>query len=547
MTIQNRLIPAAVYLRVSSEMQVEIGSSLPSQLAAIEEYARKNGYQILPEHTYSDDGVSAKTADRPDFQRMISAAKKDNPPFQAILCYDNSRFARSREDAIVFKALLRRRGINLKFVKQDFEDSPMGRFMEGMIEIVDQWYSENLAIETKRGQQQNAKDGYSTGGRPPYGLRRVVTQNTFGANKARWEPDPETSLIVKRIYEMYIGGMGYKAIAYALNEESIPAPSGGLWLDNTLYYILHKNQPAYLGKQIYGREKARTSAIAGKFMPEESWIVKENAWEPIITVEMALAADAKRSKKTARKIRQAPEKKPFILTGKVYCGQCGAALTGSTGTGKRKSYDYYRCNKNKSSGPAACKLRNVPQQRLEDAVIEAIRRYLSDETYLKSVYDDHRRRALEMSEQEKKRIEDIDAAIARKEEERKRLVASIAKGVLTNEDAKSYLSQLRIDTESLQSQKDMLGAVTLDSFGIGMNDFEDFAFSVQSILSLGSEMLRQQMINSWVDRITVRDGMADVIFTINPADVGISLDIPAHRECSSKMAERKGFEPLERV
>ena len=102
---------AAAYIRVSSEMQVDVGASLPSQLSAIREFAIKNGYEVLPEHVYSDEGISARSTDRPEFQRMIAEAKTDPLPFQAIICYENSRFARSREDAVLFKAMLRRRGI----------------------------------------------------------------------------------------------------------------------------------------------------------------------------------------------------------------------------------------------------------------------------------------------------------------------------------------------------------------------------------------------------------------------------------------------------
>lgn len=72
------MIPAAAYIRVSSEMQVETGASLPSQLAAIENYAQQNGYYVPEEFIFRDEAFSARSADRPEFQRMISLAKKTN-------------------------------------------------------------------------------------------------------------------------------------------------------------------------------------------------------------------------------------------------------------------------------------------------------------------------------------------------------------------------------------------------------------------------------------------------------------------------------------
>ena len=306
---------AAAYIRVSSEMQVETGASLPSQLAAIMSYAEKAGYTVPEDLVFCDEAVSARSADRPEFQRMVSMAKKDKAPFDAIICYENSRFARSREDAIVYKTLLRKRGIKLLFTKQEFDDSPMGRLMEGIIEIVDEWYSANLAVETRRGQEQNAKDGYSTGGRPPFGLRRVEVANEHGAVKARWEPDPVTAPIVRMIYELYTtDGLGYKAIAAKLNREGITSPSGNTWNANTLHYILHKNRDAYLGRQIYGRMKSHNNEHR-RNTDKSKWVIKENAWEPIITVEVAKKAAEKMERGASQRRSRAEESPRYLLTG----------------------------------------------------------------------------------------------------------------------------------------------------------------------------------------------------------------------------------------
>ncbi len=284
---------AAAYIRVSSEMQVDVGASLPSQLSAIREFAVKNGYEIPAGYIYSDEGISARSTDRPEFQRMIAEAKTDPLPFQAIICYENSRFARSREDAVLFKAMLRRRGIKLHFVKQDFDDSPAGRMLEGIIESVDQWYSENLAVETKRGQIQNAKDGFSTGGRPPYGLRRVEVKNEHGAAKAKWEPDPKTSKVVQRIYDMYGKGSGYKAIAQALNTESIPSPSDRAGT-RTRCIIFCIKKPAGISWPADLWARKRKERIRGrKYVPKDEWTINRDAWGAIITEEQASMASAK--------------------------------------------------------------------------------------------------------------------------------------------------------------------------------------------------------------------------------------------------------------
>jgi DNA invertase Pin-like site-specific DNA recombinase len=129
---------ASAYLRVSSEMQVEGGTSLASQLLEIKRFAETNNYILLDGHIYQEEGVSGKSATiRPEFQRMISDAKKSPPPFNTIICWDNSRFARSQEDAIVYKALLKKRNVDVVFVKQNFDDSLGGKIFEAVTEILD--------------------------------------------------------------------------------------------------------------------------------------------------------------------------------------------------------------------------------------------------------------------------------------------------------------------------------------------------------------------------------------------------------------------------
>jgi DNA invertase Pin-like site-specific DNA recombinase len=223
------MILAAAYIRVSSGMQVETGASLPSQLTEIRAYCNKHSLALCEEYIYTDAGESARTDDRPVFQAMISAARQKPSPFSVIVCWENSRFARSREDAITYKALLKRCGVELRFVKQDFEDTPMGAFMEGIVELVDEWYSKNLAVETRRGLIENARQGYSGGGTPPYGLRRVTTTNEYGKEKAAREPDPETAPIVREIFEMRADKKmgGYTNTANTMNDTMSSAEQVG--------------------------------------------------------------------------------------------------------------------------------------------------------------------------------------------------------------------------------------------------------------------------------------------------------------------------------
>ena len=127
---------AACYIRVSTEEQTEY--SPEAQRRALEGYARQHGYSIDPAHVYVDAGISGRRAEtRPAFMAMIAAAKGKPPPFTAILVHKFDRFARNREDSIVYKSLLRRQcGVQVISITEHLEDDRMGLILEAMLEAL---------------------------------------------------------------------------------------------------------------------------------------------------------------------------------------------------------------------------------------------------------------------------------------------------------------------------------------------------------------------------------------------------------------------------
>ena len=145
--------PAALYARVSSDRQ-DVGLSVAAQLRALRDYAQKNGYLVARE--YVDEAESGRIADRPKFRKMIDEASKPNAPFQEILVWKLSCFTRKREHAVAFKSMLRRKGVRVVSITEHADDTPTGKLLEGIIESVDEFYSENLAQEVMRGMRESA-------------------------------------------------------------------------------------------------------------------------------------------------------------------------------------------------------------------------------------------------------------------------------------------------------------------------------------------------------------------------------------------------------
>ena len=157
------------YVRVSTAAQSEKDLSIASQERLIRDYAESHIYHLL--RIYSDEGESALSINRPGFQDMVAAAKQEPPPFSKILVWKFSRFARNREDSIIFKGLLKRRGVEVVSISEPVDDTPTGKLLEGILETVDEFYSLNLAHESLRGMIENARRGFRNGGNAPYGYR----------------------------------------------------------------------------------------------------------------------------------------------------------------------------------------------------------------------------------------------------------------------------------------------------------------------------------------------------------------------------------------
>jgi DNA invertase Pin-like site-specific DNA recombinase len=216
------LTTAALYARVSSDRQ-DVDLSVAAQLRALRDYAERNGYVVVRE--YIDEAESGRVANRPQFRKMLDEGAQADAPFQEILVWKFSRFTRKREHAVAFKSMLRRRGIRVTSITEHADDTPTGKLMEAIIESVDEFYSENLAQEVKRGMREAASRGFWVSPYVPYGYRRVHVQD--GAKKRpRLELNPPADSVARRIFDMALAGESVLEIARTLNAEGIPSPRG---------------------------------------------------------------------------------------------------------------------------------------------------------------------------------------------------------------------------------------------------------------------------------------------------------------------------------
>lgn len=323
---------AACYIRVSTDDQVEY--SPQSQLNEIRKYAEQHDYFIPDEYIFADEGISGRsTAKRPEFNRMIATAKKKPKPFDAVLLWKFSRFARNRTDAIVYKNLLRNQcGIDVISISENLgEDRGTAVILESMFEAMDEYYSINLSAEVKRTMQMKAENGEALIP-APFGYKNE--------NK-KFVIDNEKADIVRMIFNSYENGEGLRYIAMKLANMGIKTKRGNIPDNRFVDYILRN--PFYVGKIRWSDGKQNTRQ---RFKGElKNFNVYPGQHEPIITdeqfgrVQKMLEETSKRYGKYQRK--EAP--KDFMLKGLVRCDSCGATLTkSSTASPSLQCHNYSR-------------------------------------------------------------------------------------------------------------------------------------------------------------------------------------------------------------
>ena len=178
----------ALYARVSSDRQ-DVDLSVAAQLRALRDYAEKNGYLVVRE--YVDEGESGKVADRPQFSRMLDEAGKQEAPFKEILVRKFSRFTRKREHAVVFKSMLRCRGICVVSITEQADDTPTGKLMEAIIESVEEFYRR---IWHKRLREECGKPPLAASGNHLRPIRQARVEPQYQTPPLR--PGPSTPLFL---------------------------------------------------------------------------------------------------------------------------------------------------------------------------------------------------------------------------------------------------------------------------------------------------------------------------------------------------------------
>lgn len=442
---------AAAYIRVSTDDQTEY--SPDAQLRAIKAYCEKNDYFLDPKYIFIDEGKSGRKAEkRPAFMRMIGAAKTKPAPFEAILCHKFDRFARNREDSVVYKSLLHKEcGVKVISITESIENDKIGLIMESMLEAMAEYYSINLGEEVKKGMTEKARRGEPCSV-APFGYK-------MSAKKLI--PDDHEAPVVREIFRDFVNGKSYFGIAKECNASGVRSHRGGLFENRTIEYMIHN--PVYAG---YIRWTP-TGKIRRNFSNPESLIVK-GRHTPIIDMATFEAAQ-KRAKEI--KALYKPYQKPVYhhshwLVGLLRCAYCGCSLVNSNG--------YFIC-----SGYVHGKCAHRGGTKLEDMerrVLNAVKHDLMNPDFIQisQVADNGTNPK-------------IDSAIADLSLRLSRCKAAYERGIDSMEEYAACKTRLNSEIKKLQSMRstpDIKGctrSVVLDMRRL-LNEFDDRAAAARKFI-----------------------------------------------------------------
>ena len=494
--------PVALSARVSSERQ-DVDLSVAAQLRALRDYADKNGYLVARE--YVDEAESGRIADRPQFRKMIDEATKSQAPFREILVWKFSRFTRKREHAVAFKSMLRRKGVRVVSITEHADDTPTGKLMEAIIESVDEFYSENLTQEVVRGMREAASRGFWISSHAPFGYNRVMVQD--GPKKRpTLETNPDTSRIVKRIFDMAEAAKGTLEITRILNNEGIASPRGKLWGKTSVHGILINE--AYTGTLVWG----------AKAKDEAEPVRVEKAFPDIVSKAQFRRVNQLMRSRAPRFSHPRRVGSSYLLSGMIKCQACKTPLTGRFA--KSGQYAYYVCPTNIKIGNGACETPTLNARRFEEMVVNKIRSNILTEDCIHELVKVVESEMGGVTREQRKRLETIDSELGDVRQRLGRLYNLVETTDMEVDDFKPRIRELRERQDRLECSAEEARAALAQRRKVldDVNAIAAYAKEMKDFLEESELTERRAFIETFVKEILVVPGDALMRYTVPMPD-----------------------------
>ena len=469
-----------IYARYSSDNQRE--ESIEGQIRENTAYAQKNGIDIVG--TYIDRAYSAKTDNRPEFQRMIKDSAKKG--FDVVIVWKLDRFSRNRYDSARYKAMLRKNDVRVVSATESISEGAEGIILESVLEGMAEYYSADLAEKVTRGMTENALKCRFNGGQIPLGYKIDDEQH--------YQVDPEKAPLVVEVFRRYAGGESIADIIEDLNARGIRTVKGNRFNKNSLHRMFQNRR--YIGEYSY-KDVVVPDAIPA--------IVSKEMFDRV-TMRMT-------QNKHATGKAKAPER--YLLTTKLFCGTCQSMFVGdSANKPNGVIYRYYKCASAKRHG---CNRKAIRKEWIEDKVIEQISCWLNNDKLINDMADD----VMALLNEGNEMIPALEAQLKEVRSSIDNIMKAIEQGVITR-STKSRLEELEAEEEnlvqSIKAEEAKMPKITKDFILFTLHKFRN--------LDLRFEKNKERLIDGLVKAIFIYDDYIKIFLTFD--DTPITL--PASEE-----------------
>ncbi len=380
---------AVIYCRVSTKEQVEEGNSLITQEKICREYALRNGFEVA--EIFVEQGESAKTADRTELKKLVSYCSVKANGIKAIIIYRLDRLSRNTDDYSQLRILFRRYGVDIKSTSENFENTPVGRFMENTMANIAQFDNDVRTERSVGGMKEATRSG------------RYVWMAPLGYNNIR------------------IAGKA------TIRQDDIMGPimHQAFRLVATNTFTVEQVRQEVTKRGLRGRSgKPVNKGYFYKMLSNEvycGWIDKfgernKGTFEPIVSEELFNHVQMVLKKKGRKNIHYLKDNPDFPLR-RFVRNETGVKLTGCWSKGKRSYFPYYRF---RTAGVS------FNRDKFEKQYMEYVDQFKFDESKLKKLKEMIKKHVVKNTAEDMNEMEQLSKKI---EELKKKQTAIIEKNL----------------------------------------------------------------------------------------------------------------------
>ncbi|MBI9008479.1 MAG: recombinase family protein [Tenericutes bacterium] len=503
-----------LYIRVSSEKQLLEGFSFEDQEEKLIEEAKRDKREYI---LYKDGGITGKNMD----QRLGLKQLMKDVEFgliDKVFVTKISRLARNSRDLENIIYEFEKNNVYFKAISDGIDTStPIGSVMVKLLGIFAEMERDIIIEQTRAGAEKRAKEGKMYGSGPILGYDRVPNGRTM-----KIIPNKTEKLIIEKIFNMYLGGYGYKAITNNLNNEGYRTKKHKLFAINTVKTILEN--PLYAGYIRYGKYKDWTKKRR-KGLSEQHILVEGNH-KAIISYEDYL--------KVQERMKTNQRKKPavgkYILSGVLTCPECGSKMVGSKTVYKTKRGKveklYYTCSRFHNKGITACHSNGVRVDLIDPIVIKKIAKKLDSENLADTLYDYIVNSTIDVNSYDgKKRL--LEVEISKLSTRKIELRGLYTEGIISTDELKEDIEKINHKTIEYQRlindfEKDC-NIQESTPVNISKQDVQSFLSNISNALktNVESEKLKvKELIRIIVNKIDVKSkARLDIDIDINYKEI----------------------------